>query len=334
MMLKKFLHFFCLLIVVLILPACNNAKPVVVKTSTISFDTTIDLEISGRDATQAQKIIFAELERLHNIFNRYDENSDVSKINRAGKTGATVSPDITTVINTIKAQPKEIRQVFALSSGPLVDLWNIKDEANWRLPALEQIQSAKTLINDDWILIDGDKVSLQLDNMSLDFGAVAKGYAVEQAMEKVAHLKLDYILLNAGGNVRIVGERPNRKNWRIGVQNPRQSDKISGVLNLLAGESAQTSGDYQRFIEFESKRYCHIIDLRTGYPVDNEIASVTITNNDSLLGDILSTSVFILGEASGKQLLENYYPTSFAVFIDKNLQITTNKENNNVFESR
>lgn len=333
-MYKKYLSFFCLAILLLVSGCGAEKKSSVVKTTTVSFDTTIDLEISGRNAEQAQKIILAELARIHGIFNRYDENSDVSKINRANKNGVVVSPDIITVINYIKSQPLEIRQVFALSSGPLVDLWNIKEEDNWQLPTAEQIQSAKKLVNDHWIHIEGNKVFLEQDNMSLDFGAVAKGYAVEQAVAKTAHLDLQYILINAGGNVRIVGERPTRKNWRIGIQNPRQSEKISGVLNLFSGASAQTSGDYQRFIEFENKRYCHIIDLRTGYPVDNKLASVTIANNNSFLGDILSTSVFIVGEDLGNTLLTNYYPESFALFIDKDLQITTNNENNDIFESR
>lgn len=332
-MFKKNIYFFCLALI-LLLSGCCQEKPIVVKTTTIHFDTTIDLEISGRDAVQAQKIIFAELERLHNIFNRYDENSDVAKINSAGKNGVTVSPDIIEVIDMVKNQPEEIRKVFALSSGSLVDLWNIKSESNWQPPTMEQIQTAKNLVRDDDIRLEGNKVFLERDNMSLDFGAVAKGYAVEQAIKKVAQLDLQYILINAGGNVRIVGERPTRKNWRIGVQNPRQSDKLSGVLNLFSGASAQTSGDYQRFIEFENKRYCHIIDIRTGYPVDNELASVTIADKDSLMGDILSTSIFIWGKDQGVQLLTKYYPDSFVVFINKDLQAITNKENNNIFESR
>ena len=128
--------------------------------------------------------------------------------------------------------------------------------------------------------------------MSIDLGAIAKGYAVDQAVKRLKELGVQSALVNAGGNVYCLGKKGSRK-WHIGVRHPRKPDEIVFYLDL-ENQAAATSGDYEQLFILDKKRYSHIIDPKTGYPVDNKIASVTIIAPDAAASDGLSTAVFVL----------------------------------------
>lgn len=136
--------------------------------------------------------------------------------------------------------------------------------------------------------------------MSIDLGAIAKGYAVDQAVKRLKGLGVQSALVNAGGNIYCLGKKGNRK-WHIGVRHPRKSDEIIFYLDL-ENQAAATSGDYEQFFILDKKRYNHIIDPKTGYPVDNKIASATIVAQDATTSDGLSTTMFVLGKEKGLEL--------------------------------
>lgn len=151
------------------------------------------------------------------------------------------------------------------------------------------------------IVLDGETVALGDSDMSLDFGAIAKGYAAEKAAELIEDTFSGSFALNIGGNVVTRGEKPSGK-WEIGIEDPN-----GGILTTVkaAGECVVTSGDYQRYFEYGGKRYHHIIDPETLYPAE-KWRSVTVIAGDSSVADPLSTALFLLDESDGRELLKKF----------------------------
>ena len=148
--------------------------------------------------------------------------------------------------------------------------------------------------------------------MKLDFGGVAKGYACDKIIEILKENKITSALVNAGGDVRVIGKRVDGKDWRIGVQDPRNSERMLGSLPLGNWDTMDTSGDYQRYIEVDGTRYSHIINPRTGFQ-PRLLAAVTVVGYNSIDCDILSTALFIVGVDAGKKLLLQF-PGAEAIF--------------------
>ena len=141
----------------------------------------------------------------------------------------------------------------------------------------------------------------------MDLGAVAKGFAVDRAWEALGG-KID-LLLDLGGNLRAFGG-----NWRTGVRNPFEQDKLAAAFDLRPGEAVATSGNYERFVERDGVRYSHILDARTGKPTTG-IAGVTVVAASAMLADGLSTTLFVLGPEAGMEFLERHYPGTAALWI-------------------
>jgi thiamine biosynthesis lipoprotein len=141
--------------------------------------------------------------------------------------------------------------------------------------------------------------------MQLDLGAIAKGYAVDQAWNRLKAAGLTNVLIDLGGNLRSIGEAaPGRGGWRVGVRNPFDDSLVARFL-LRDGEAVATSGNYERFVEIEGVRYAHIMDPRTGAPVTG-MAGTTVAAPSAMLADALSTTLFILGPQRGAELLRKH----------------------------
>lgn len=198
-----------------------------------------------------------------------------------------------------------------IAAGALLSLWHdARESASPAPPADALIRQALTHIAPEDLLLDTDGGTLHFADpeMTLDVGAVAKGYAVEMAAEAAEKRGLDSALLNIGGNLRAIGEKPDGP-WTVGVENPWGSDPTYiQALELPDGCSLIVSGDYQRYFEYEGMRYSHLIDLTTGYPARycSSVAVLTPRQGGGD-GDALSTALFCLPEAEGRALLPEGY---------------------------
>jgi thiamine biosynthesis lipoprotein len=145
--------------------------------------------------------------------------------------------------------------------------------------------------------------------MMLDLGAIAKGYAADRAAKIIAGFGIKQAIIDFGGNIVVIGERVGGKPYKIGIQNPVETrGEYSGIVEVVGGESHRslvTSGNYERFFEADGIRYHHILSTETGYPVQNDIASVTIIADKSIDADALSTTLFALGYEEGSALLNS-----------------------------
>ncbi|MDR0289668.1 MAG: FAD:protein FMN transferase [Treponema sp.] len=219
---------------------------------------------------------------------------------------------------------------FDPTVGPLVRLWGIGTKEE-RVPSLEEIAAVLELIN--WRDVDINReegtVFLRREGMALDLGAIAKGYAGDEAARVAREAGAKRGIFDLGGNIVTLGFRAqNRKGkfpWRIAIQNP--TDRRGAYIGILSvnDTSVVTSGIYERFFESEGKRYHHIFSTADGYPAENGLMSVTIVTESSTDADALSTSVFAMGYARGRALIDSI-PGAEAIFIfhDRSVRLTGN----------
>lgn len=265
------------------------------------------VEIICQDKT-AINSAFEEIREIEKLANKFAPDSEISRLNKNGQVKA--SGDFISLI-------KESLKYYGLSGGafditasPLVDIWKQKiKEAEEKksallLPDKNELKDKLRLVGSDKILVnDADQfIKFTQSQMSIDLGGIAKGYAVDKAVKRLKAQGINSALVNAGGNLYCLGRKGKRK-WRIGIQHPRNPQKLLFYLDL-ENQATATSGDYEQYFILGGKRYSHIINPKTGEPVNNGIVSVTIIAPDAATADALSTSVFVLGKEQGLRLVK------------------------------
>lgn len=251
---------------------------------------------------RAGRIAFTEIKRIEGLLSRYKEESEVSRLNKLGE--LKVSPDTLYVLREAEKFWKASDGAFDVTVGPLMDLWGFTDK-KYKLPDKSKIEEALKLIGFAKIIIDekNNVVKFTVQGVRLDLGAIAKGYAVDCAIKKIKQAGINSCLINAGGDIYCLGDKFGRP-WRVAVKNPR-GNGYSGYLQLK-DKAVATSGNYEQYFNNKGKRYCHIFNPRTGYPVDSDVVSVTVIAPDCLTADALATSTFILGKEKGLKLVRNF----------------------------
>jgi thiamine biosynthesis lipoprotein len=257
-------------------------------------------------------------------------SSGVVAINRqAGIAPVKVRADLIEVLETALYYAELSDGAFDPTIGPLVTLWGIGTDTQ-RIPHEDEIAATLELV--DWrelvINREAGTVFLQREGMALDLGAIAKGYAGDEAVRIASEAKVQRAIVDLGGNIVVLGWRGKQKKellpWRIGIQNPlKERGAYIGILSVH-DTSIVTSGIYERFFESGGKYYHHLFSTATGYPVENGLLSVTIVTDSSTAADALSTVVFALGFERGKALIDSI-PDAEAIFVfdDRSISITS-----------
>ena len=218
---------------------------------------------------------------------------------------------------------------FDPTVGPLVQLWGIGTDRQ-RVPGDEEIARALELVNWRDVMIDRKTGTafLRREGMALDLGAIAKGYAGDEAARIAREANVKRAVFDLGGNIVTLGWREQKRKappqpWRIGIQNPMDGRGTYIAVVTVHDESVVTSGVYERYFESGGKRYHHILSTANGRPVENGLLSVTIVTAGSTDADALSTAVFTLGHERGKALIDSI-PETEAIFVfdDRSVSIT------------
>jgi thiamine biosynthesis lipoprotein len=209
----------------------------------------------------------AEVRRIEAKYSRYRDDSVISAINQAAGDAAVPVDDETAALLEFGARLHEQSEgAFDLTSGVLRRAWDFKSA---RVPAAHEIAGLLPLVGWQRVDWDGRQVRLPLAGMEIDFGGIGKEYAADRAVARMQELGAQHGLVNLGGDVRIIGARPDGAAWKVGVQDPRGEAGVAiAALPVSAGAMA-TSGDYERYFERDGRRYCHLLDPRTGWPVAN-----------------------------------------------------------------
>ncbi len=291
---------FLVLLVAGVLFGCQ-AKPLYRQTQ-VMMGTFVEV-VSPRK--EAAAIVFAEMKRIERLLSKYDPASEVSQLNRLGK--LRVSPETFYIIAKAKEFWSASNGAFDITVGPLMDTWGFTDK-KYRKPTDAEIAAALQRVGSDKIILkkNDNVVEFSARDMRIDLGGIAKGYGVDCAVKKLKEAGITSCLINAGGQVYALGTKYGSP-WRVGMRNPRPAGLPDNPQALeLTDQSVSTSGDYEQYFTEGQKRYAHIIDPKTGYPVDSGVISATVIAGDGLTADALSTSVFVLGKTQGEALVKKF----------------------------
>ncbi|MEW6523775.1 MAG: FAD:protein FMN transferase [Bacillota bacterium] len=247
----------------------------------------------------------AAMQEIEEKMSAHLDTSEVSAINRAaGLHPVKVSSQTLQTIMLGLEAGRLTGGAFDITIKPLIDLWGIGKKGDY-VPSSEEIESARQLVDYRLVRVDQEagEVMLEKAGMAMDLGGIAKGYAVDEAARVLMENGVTEALINAGGDIYVLGEKAGGNPWRIAVQHPRRSSDYIAILQLRS-ISAVTSGDYERFIDVGGQRYHHILDPRTGRP-PGELVSATVVASSAAMADALSTAVFVLGLEPGMALLRS-----------------------------
>jgi FAD:protein FMN transferase len=304
-MIKTYGYIFYFFFFILILIPQPTYPSNLYKYHQVAMGTVIEITLIADDEEAANKAslqAFQEIKRIETLMSPWLDSSDVTRINRsAGKERVKVSPETFEVIQKAQEISELSEGGFDITIGPLTELWR---EARKKTipPSIEEVKEKLGLVNFKNIGIDPEgKVFLKKKDMAIDLGGIAKGYAVDRAFELLKSLGYKNLIVNAGGDLRVGGLKNNQP-WSIGIQNPRESQKILARISV-SDMAVATSGDYERFFIHEGKRYHHIFNPRDGFPTEG-CQSVTIVTKDCITADGLATAVFVLGSEKGYSLCQ------------------------------
>lgn len=255
------------------------------------------LHLYGETAKSVERLAAAaeqEIRRIEARYSRYRSDSELARINKVAATGGATGVDAETagLIAYAKACFAKSDGAFDVTSGRLRAVWDFSAS---RLPDQRSIDAALPFIGLDNLVLANGQLHFRRPGMELDFGGLGKEYAADRAAEVCADLGMRHGLIDLGGDIRVVGPQPDGLPWRIGIRHPRDADRLAAEIALWSGALA-TSGDYERFIEVDGRRYCHILDPKTGWPAQG-LSSVTVISDRCLVAGSLSTAAMLKGSA-------------------------------------
>lgn len=265
-------------------------------------------------------------DKYENIFSRTKEDSELYRLNHRELTpvdGTTdtyeISEPLAELLSTGLTYSRESEGAFDIAIAPLSSLWDFTAEKPV-IPGSEQIQDAVAACSYEDAVLQGTKITLSSADTAFDLGAIAKGYIADKMKEYLESKGVKSAIINLGGNVLCVGDKPGKKPFHIGIQKPF-ADRNETIATMdIRGKSVVSSGIYERYFEKEGRIYHHILNPRSGYPYDNDLVAVTIISDKSVDGDALSTTCFALGLEKGMAFAEAREDVQ-AVFITKDYQV-------------
>ena len=266
----------------------------------IAMDTAMVLTAYGKESTRAVYDAEEEVRRLDALLSRTSGSSEISMLNDAGGEMVPVGAEICTLIQTAGDFTEATGGAFDITIAPVVSAWGFTTDS-YQVPDREALQTLLESVGMEHVHLSGGSARLDPGTM-IDLGGIAKGYTADRVAEIFQEHAVPRGKVELGGNILVIGDKPDGTAWRVGVQDPKHPDEADGlvcVLNLTDA-FAVTSGSYQRYFEQDGKRYHHIIDPATGCPADSGLTSVTVVadsaRGNGTMCDALSTALFVMGE--------------------------------------
>ncbi len=297
-----------------ILTGCaKNPEPI--SRTGFYFDTVIQITLYDSPDEKVLDGCFALAEKYENLFSATKEGSDVWKINHAGGKPVTVSEETVKLLNTATAYANMTKGAIDPTIRPVSALWDFGSEGDAHVPEDNAIREALSHVSCDNIRFGtapsdetGESVyrtvTLADPLSAVDLGFIAKGYIADRMKEYLLSQNVKSACISLGGNVLAVGEKPDGSPFRIGIQEPFAETGTPLYTIEIKDTSVVTSGIYERYFYEDDVLYHHVLDTATGYPVDNELAGVTIVCPSSMNADALSTSCLCLGLEEGRKFLD------------------------------
>ncbi len=317
------LHLF-LVLSLLLTSSCQQA-PREYKQTLLVFGTLVKITLREVDPALAQKYIAQirkDLNFMHKAWHPW-KPGPMGRTNALLATGGwfSANPSVLPVIKRGIELARITNNLFNPAIGKLIGLWGFhQDDAPKGPPpakkAIDQLLARHPRMSD--IEIDGLRMRSHNPAVQLDFGAMAKGLAVDRVIHYLRSQGVRNAIINAGGDLKVIGSHGDRP-WRIGIRHPREKGKVLAALDAYDGDSVFTSGDYERYYIYKGRRYHHIIDPRTGYPA-NQSTSATVILKDAATADAAATALFVAGP-SGWQVIARKMHLRYVMLVDKNGRI-------------
>jgi thiamine biosynthesis lipoprotein len=278
----------------------------------IGFGTLIDVKLWGVGDEAGRKAVHAiddDFKYMHYAWHAWNPGP-LNRVNKLLSSGDrfSIAPSLIPLIKKAKELEHDSRGKFNPAIGQLLKLWGFESDDPPHGPppspeAIQELLDKKPSMDD--VVLDGIDIYCKNPAVKMDFGGFAKGYGVDRVIDHLREMGIHNAVVNAGGNMRVIGRHGNRP-WRIGIRNPRAQGIIASI-DVQGDVSISTSGDYERFFEYKGIRYHHILDPRTGYPARGA-TSVTVFDDNGADADAASTAIFIAGP-------EDWYETAKAMGV-------------------
>ncbi|MGN0366184.1 MAG: FAD:protein FMN transferase [Suilimivivens sp.] len=311
---KKLFSLICS--IAILLTGCNSYmnSTAPLKVNGVYFDTIISVTIYKNGSQQILEECMDLAAHYENLLSPNVEGSDVWKINHSNGSFVTVDNDTLMLINTALFYAQLSDGLVDPTIGSLSQLWNFGSDNQELVPEDSLIKTALSHVNYKTIIIRNQQVKLTDPQARIELGFIAKGFIADKMKEFLISKGVTSALINLGGNVLTLGNKPDDTPFQIGIQKPFSPVGTPALTLDVTDSSVVSSGNYERYFEKNGKLYHHILSTDTGYPVDNELSQVTILSTSSVDGDALSTLCYILGYEEAALLLESH-PDIRAIFI-------------------
>ncbi|WP_459874012.1 FAD:protein FMN transferase [Endothiovibrio diazotrophicus] len=279
----------------------------------------VQLHAAGdeRAARAAAEAADAEVRRLERRYSRYRDDSVVAAINRAaGGAAVELDEESAALIDYAAVCFAESGGLFDVTSGVLRRAWNFR---SGRLPAPSAVEALRPLVG--WGEVEWQRPWLRLPRpgMEIDLGGVVKEYAADRAAAVCRGLGIEHGLINLGGDLHALGPRPDGTPWAVGIRHPRRPDGCIASVALRRGGLA-SSGDYERYLEVDGRRYSHLLDPATGWPVERPMQAVTVLADACLIAGSASTIALLKGNDAGRTFLDDLGLPHLRVTADGRLE--------------
>ena len=294
----------------------SSAEPV--SQEIFAMDTYMTVTAYGDNAQKGVTDAVAEIQRLDNLLSIGKEDSEISKLNKSGC--AAMSDDTAVMVTKALDLYKSTGGAFDITVLPLMELWGFTTQ-EYYVPTEDEIQSTLQRVGADKLTWDESTKTLTLgDKQEIDLGGIAKGFTSSRIMEIFKKDGVTCGMVSLGGNVHLLGTKQDGSAWRVGIQDPNNTDDMLGVLE--ANDCAViTSGAYERNFEKDGVTYHHIIDPATGKPSNSGLTSVTIVSKDGTLADGLSTSLFVMGKDKAIAYWKQHADEFDTILVDKDRNV-------------
>lgn len=318
-----------LFLIVMMFAHCSLVAQSLSKRTTTLMGGRFDITIVASDSITAEKnidIVIAEITRIENLISDWKPDSQISEVNRqAGIKPVKVDREVFELTKRALELSKITNGAFDISFAAMDKIWKF-DGSMTRMPSPEQIAASVEKVGYRNILLDSLKstIFLKLNGMKIGFGALGEGYATDTGRQLMIEKGIKSGIINGSGDMSTWGKQPDGSLWPIGINDPFKSGKLLSIISLGHGAVA-TSGNYEKFVVFNGKRYSHIIDPSTGYP-STGLTSVTVVGPSAEIANGLSTSIMVLGKKAGKKLLKKYPDYNCLMITDKGRKIRIGKK--------
>ncbi|MBN8786983.1 MAG: FAD:protein FMN transferase [Terrimonas sp.] len=320
-------------VVLMALLSSNVSAQTIRKRVTTLMGSRFEIIITAKDSASAEQYIdtvIAEITRIENLISEWRPATQISEVNNnAGIRPVKVDKEVFELTRRAIYFSRISDGAFDISFAAMDRIWKF-DDSMTEMPSPESVKKSVAKVGYRNIILDSinSTIFLKLEGMKIGFGSIGKGYAADRGRQVMLEHGVYAGIVNASGDMTAWGTQPDGTGWKIGITNPFNADSLLAVI-ALKNASVTTSGSYEKYVEFNGRRYSHIINPKTGYPATG-LTSVTVTGPNAETANGFSTALMVLGRKKGLRLIKKYPAYSCIMITDKGKVVKSENFNKHV----